>query len=64
MGESDIDWFSLKLKMDDFNSGFRTRYADMAGGWEEVIAVGNRIKTGAGTGDELNKKYQAAEIIG
>jgi hypothetical protein len=31
--------FSLKLKLDDFTSGFRTRYADMAGGWEEVVAV-------------------------
>jgi hypothetical protein len=64
VGESDRDWFSLKLKIDDFTSGFRTRYADMAGAWEEVIAVGNGIRTGAGTGDELNKKCQADEIIG
>jgi hypothetical protein len=64
VGESDRDWFSLKLKMDNFTSGFRTRYADMAGGWEEVIAVGNGIRTGAGIGDELNKKCQADKIIG
>ncbi len=49
-GESNRDWFSLKQKLDDFTSGFRTRYADMAGGWEEVIAVGSGIRTGAGTG--------------
>ncbi len=38
--ESNRDLFSLKLKLDDFTLGFRTRYADMAGGWEEVVAVG------------------------
>jgi hypothetical protein len=27
----------------------------MAGGWEEVVAVGSWIGTGAGTGGELNK---------
>ncbi len=39
----------------------------MAGGWEEVVAVGNGIRTGAGTGVELNKKGkadEAAENIG
>ncbi len=39
-GESNRYLFSLKLKLDDFTLGFRTRYADMAGGWEEVVAVG------------------------
>jgi hypothetical protein len=39
-GGSNRDMFSLKLKLDDFTSGFQTRYADMAGGWEEVVAVG------------------------
>jgi hypothetical protein len=38
--KSNRDLFSLKLKLDNFTSGFRTRYADMAGGWEEVVAVG------------------------
>jgi hypothetical protein len=60
-GESNRDRFSLKLKLDDFTSGFRTRYADMAGGWEEVVAVGGGIRTGAGSGDELNKKCEADE---
>jgi hypothetical protein len=59
VGESDRDLFSLKLKLDDFTSGYRTRYADMAGGWEEVVAVGGRIRTGAGTGVELDKQYEA-----
>jgi hypothetical protein len=36
-GGSLIDWFSLTLKLDDFTSGFRTKYADMAGGWEEAF---------------------------
>ncbi len=58
-GESNRDLFPLKLKLDDFTSGFRTRYADMAGGWEEVVAVGIRIRTGAGTGVELDKQYEA-----
>ncbi len=30
----------------------------MAGGWEEVIVVGGRIRTGAGTGVELNKRNE------
>jgi hypothetical protein len=58
-GESNRDLFSLKLKLDDFTLEFRTRYADMAGGWEEVVAVGGGIRTGAGTGVELDKKYEA-----
>jgi hypothetical protein len=33
----------------------------MAGGCEEVVAVGGRIGTGAGTGVELNKKGEADE---
>jgi hypothetical protein len=33
----------------------------MAGGWEEVIPVGSRIRTGAGTGVELNKKGEMDE---
>jgi hypothetical protein len=45
----------LELKLDDFTSGFRTRYADMAGGWEEVAAAGSWIGAAAGTGGELNK---------
>jgi hypothetical protein len=49
--------FSLKLKLDDFTSRFRTRYADMAGDWEEVVAVGGGIRIGAGTGVELDKQY-------
>jgi hypothetical protein len=57
-GESNRDWFALKLKLDDFTSGFQTRYVDMAGGWEEVVAVGSRIRTGAGTGVELDKQYK------
>jgi hypothetical protein len=60
-GESNRDWFSLKLKLDDFTSGFQTRYADMAGGWEEVIAVGGGIRTRARTSVELNKKGEADE---
>jgi hypothetical protein len=31
----------------------------MAGGWEEVVTVGSEIRTGAGTGVELDKKKQA-----
>ncbi len=33
----------------------------MAGGCEEVVAVGSRIRTGAGTCVELNKKGEADE---
>jgi hypothetical protein len=58
-GGSDRDWFSLRLKLEDFTSGFRTTYADTAGGCEEVVAVGSWIGTRAGTGDELNKKGEA-----
>ncbi len=39
----------------------------MAGGYEEVVAVGGGIGTGAGTGFELNKKGEvdkATENIG
>jgi hypothetical protein len=38
---SNIDWFSLKLKLDTFTSGFWTTCAGMAGGWEVVIAAGS-----------------------
>jgi hypothetical protein len=31
----------------------------MAGGWEEVVAVGGGIRTGAETGVELDKQYEA-----
>ncbi len=31
----------------------------MAGGWEEVIAEGGGIRTGAGTGVELDKQNEA-----
>jgi hypothetical protein len=31
----------------------------MAGGWEEVVTVGGGIRTGAGTGVELDKQNQA-----
>jgi hypothetical protein len=31
----------------------------MAGGWEEVVAVENWIRTGAGTGGALNKQGEA-----
>ncbi len=47
--------FFLELKLDDFTSGFRVSYADMAGGWEEVAAAAGWTGTGAGTGVELNK---------
>jgi hypothetical protein len=33
----------------------------MAGGWEEVVAVGSWIGTGAGTCGELNKHGEADE---
>jgi hypothetical protein len=33
----------------------------MAGGWEEVVATGGRIRTRAGTGVELNKRGEAVE---
>jgi hypothetical protein len=65
-GRSNRDWFSLKLKLDNFTSGFRTRYADTAGGCEEVITVGGEIGNRAGTSVELNKKGEgdkAAENI-
>jgi hypothetical protein len=32
----------------------------MAGGLEEVVKVGGGIRTGAGTGVELDKQYKAA----
>jgi hypothetical protein len=38
---SNRDWFSLKLKLDDFTLGFWITSADTAGVWEEVIAVGS-----------------------
>ncbi len=57
-GGSNRDWFSLKLKLDDFTSGFWTRYADMAGGWEEVVLVGGGIRTGARTDVELDKQNE------
>ncbi len=60
-GGSNRDWFSLELKLDDFTSGFRTTCADMAGGCEEVVAVGSWIGTGAGTSEELNKHGEADE---
>ncbi len=56
--------FSLKLKLDNFTSGFQTRYADMTGGWEKVVAVGGGIRSGARTGvklDKLNETDGAAE---
>jgi hypothetical protein len=56
--ESNRNWFSLKLKLDDFTSGFRTIYADLAGGWEEVVTVGGGIRTGAGTSVELDNKNE------
>ncbi len=31
----------------------------MAGGWEEVVAMGGGIRTGAGTGVELDKQDEA-----
>jgi hypothetical protein len=40
-GRSNRDWFSLRLKLDDFTLGFRTTCADMAGGWEEVVGAGS-----------------------
>ncbi len=58
-GDSNRDWFSLKLKVDDFTSGSQTRYADTAGGCKEVVAVGGRIRTGAGTGVKLDKQNEA-----
>ncbi len=58
-GESNRDWFSLKLKLDDFTSGLRTRYADTAGGWEEVVTVGGGIRTDV----ELDKKTRRMESL-
>ncbi len=59
-GDSKRDLLSLKLKLDDFTSGFQTRDADMAGGWEEVVAVGSGIRTGVGL-DKKNETDGAAE---
>jgi hypothetical protein len=53
--KSNRDLFSLKLKLDNFTSGFWTRYADMAGGWEEVVTVDSGIRTVAGTGELIKK---------
>jgi hypothetical protein len=67
VGGSERDWFSLRLKLDDFTSGFQTTCVDMAGGYEEVVAVGSWIGTGAGTSGELNKYGEvdeAAENMG
>jgi hypothetical protein len=47
--------------LDDFTSGFRTSYADMAGGWEDVTAAGSWIGTRAGTGGEVKKHGEAGE---
>ncbi len=58
-GGSNRDWFFLELKLDDFTRGFRITCAYMAGGWEEVVAVGSWIGTGARTGGELNKQGEA-----
>jgi hypothetical protein len=30
-----MDWFSLKLKLEDSTSGFQTTCADLAGGWKK-----------------------------
>jgi hypothetical protein len=35
----------------------------MAGGWEQDIAVGGGIRTGAGTGVELDKKNEACRAV-
>ncbi len=35
----------------------------MAGGWEEVVAVGSGTRTGAGTGVELDKKTSRTELL-
>jgi hypothetical protein len=43
-GESNRHFFSLKLKLDDFTSGFRNRYADMAGGWEETSQLAAELE--------------------
>jgi hypothetical protein len=42
--------------LDDFTLGFQIRYADMAGGCEEVVAVAGGIRTRTGTSVELDKK--------
>ncbi len=34
-------------------------YADITGGWEEVVAEGGGIRTGAGTSVELDKQNEA-----
>ncbi len=60
-GGSNRDRFSLELKLDDFTSGFKTTCADMAGGWEEVVAAGSWIWTGAGTGVEVGSEDEADE---
>ncbi len=61
-GGSNRDWFSLELKLDDFNSGFRTTCADMAGGWEEVVVadgwIGTRARAGVGEADEATESKE------
>jgi hypothetical protein len=59
-GGSNRDWFSRELKLDDFTSGFQTTCADMAGGWEEVIAAGIFL-TGAGTDVEVGREDESDE---
>ncbi len=58
-GRSSRDWFSLELKLDKFTSGFRTTCADMAGGWEEVVAAGSWIGTRVGTGVRVSSECRA-----
>jgi hypothetical protein len=60
-GGSNRDWLALELELEDFTSEFQTTCADMAGGWEEFVAVGSWIGTRAGTGGELNKHSEADE---
>jgi hypothetical protein len=60
-GDSNIDWFSLRLKLDNFTSGFHTTCADMAGGWEEVVAASSWVGTRAGTGVGVGSRGGADE---
>ncbi len=60
-GGSNRDWFSLRLKLDDFTSGFWTKCVDMAGGWEEVVTAGSWIGTRASTGVRVGSEGETDE---
>ncbi len=59
-----LEWFSLKLKLSDLTSGFRTTCADMEGGWEEIVRAGSWVGTRAGTRVTPRKQSEAEESAG